>query len=65
MSMQPDADILDMMKRLEHEVDTQYVAIVDDILDLLEKRKMAYRMRIPSRRVGMDKDNRGGCGFRR
>ena len=60
--MTADPWITEMLKNLDRD-EGRFVSVIDDILEKLEEQKMVYRMRIPPRRVGTDKANRGGYGI--
>ena len=45
-----------------HETDSRLVSVVDEVLAKLEASKLAWRVKLPPRLVGVHPDNRGGFG---
>ena len=57
----PDPVIQEMLASIDKD-HARLVSVIDDVLDMLVEQKLAWKARIPPKRVGVDKANRGGYG---
>ena len=58
---QPDPKILALIGDLDKK-DARLVSAIDEVIEILLEQKLAYKMRIPPKKVAWDKCNRGGYG---